>query len=357
MPEIPEKFDKHHKHTNGYTANNGKQFRKAAFVKNRIELMHGWLQQDLGYSDYSLMTASADASFRRYFRLQTNGQSFIIMDAPPEEEDCRPYIDIASRLFGGGLNVPEVLAKDLEKGFLLLTDLGESLYLDHLSDANADSLYSDALNALFLMQEAVSPDGLPDYDDKLLQNEMNLFQDWLLERHLGQSPSQQELNALRETSQLLLNNALQQPRVFVHRDYHSRNLILSATNNPGILDFQDAVQGPVSYDLVSLLKDCYIKWPPGKIYSWVDQFYGELKNKPFTRKTFVTWFDLMGVQRHLKASGIFARLCHRDGKKGYLKDIPRTLSYIIDLEDNYPELGPLADLISRRVLPALEKGA
>ncbi len=353
MPEIPEKFDKHPNHENDHVTCTDKHFGELTFMNAREDLMHKWLRHDLGYSSYKLTTASVDASFRHYFRLVTDSQSFIVMDAPPAQEDCRPFMDIASRLLGGGLNVPEVLASDLEKGFLLLSDLGKSLYLDQLSEANAERLYGDALKALLLMQRAVSPDGLPGYDEALLQTEMDLFHDWLLVRHLDLPLDQQERNGFKAICQLLRDNALQQPRVFVHRDYHSRNLMVSGENNPGILDFQDAVRGPITYDLVSLLKDCYIKWPSDWIYGWVDHFYEGLNNSSFGREEFITWFDLMGVQRHLKASGIFARLWHRDGKPGYLKDIPRTLSYIIDLENKHTELGPLVRLIRQRVLPAL----
>lgn len=323
-------------------------------MTDRIDLMRQWLES-LGYMDYELSIASADASFRQYYRIKHDGLTFIIMDAPPEHEDCRPYINVSDMLLQGGLNVPRIINSDLEKGFLLLTDLGETLYLDILSDDNVDELYHDAVEALLKIQGNVQAQSLPPYDAKHLQNEMDLFRDWLLDKHLDLFLDKTELESLSKIFCLLVSNAQQQPQCFVHRDYHSRNLLWSEENNPGILDFQDAVYGPLVYDLVSLLKDCYIKWPRERIIGWIEQFYARCKIGNIELEEFIRWFDLMGVQRQLKASGIFARLWHRDGKPGYLKDIPRTLSYISDLEGHYPELEPLIDMIRKRVLPGLDK--
>jgi aminoglycoside/choline kinase family phosphotransferase len=278
------------------------------------------------------------------------------MDAPPENEDCRPFVAVAKHLGELGLNVPEVYEADFEQGFLLLSDLGSEHYLDRLKDSDSSRLYADAMSALSLMQAGGERDGLPPYDSQLLQREMGLFREWLLEQHLGLSLNTDEQQMLDDIFQLLIANALEQPQVFVHRDYHSRNLLVTPAKNPGILDFQDAVLGPVTYDLVSLLKDCYISWPREQVQGWVSVYFAQALQAGVVQKEhekgFLRWFDLMGVQRHLKASGIFARLNIRDGKPGYLQDIPRTLNYIVEIAPEYPELKQLAWLIKERVLPA-----
>jgi len=327
-------------------------------MTERLKLLHEWLGAGLGIKDYTLLPASEDASFRRYFRISYAGLSRIIMDAPPEKEDCGPYIDITGRLLECGVTVPEIQARELSLGFLLLDDLGTDLYLQTLTEDNADTLYAQAIGAIIKMQTGARTDGLPPYNETLLLDEMGLFRDWLLDRHLGMEKTSAVARILEDSFSLLKQAALQQPKTFVHRDYHSRNLLVSAAQNPGIIDFQDAVSGPVSYDLVSLLKDCYIKWPRQKIKFWAQAYYRqarELSVFDTSEKEFLRWFDLMGVQRHLKASGIFARLCHRDGKTEFLNDIPRTLSYILDLEQEYPQLQALIGLIRDRVLPALEE--
>jgi N-acetylmuramate 1-kinase len=322
-------------------------------MPDRLEQLHIWICKSLGMNDYKLQPASEDASFRRYLRLQFGTQTFIVMDAPPEREPCEPFIDIANRLLAAGVNVPEILEVDAANGFILLSDLGSRLYLTGLNDENADMLYDDALAALLTMQQRADITGMPLYSDNLLQAEMNLFTDWLLGRHLRIYLNDDQHHTLNNVFDMLKENALTQPQVFVHRDYHSRNLMICEELNPGILDFQDAVIGPVTYDLVSLLKDCYIKWPRDRVNAWALDFYYQLEQSAFSESEFLRWFDLMGVQRHLKASGIFARLFHRDNKNGYLKDIPRTLSYIIDLQSDYPELEVLIELLNNKVIPAL----
>ena len=283
------------------------------------------------------------------------------MDAPPDREDSRPFIEVAGYLESIGLNAPRVLAADLEQGFLLLTDLGSTQYLETLSKDTsiADRLYADAISSLVHLQKGgVSYQGaLPTYDADFLRVELALFHDWLCGRHLGVEFDDQEAMQWSQLCDLLVDNALQQPQVFVHRDYHSRNLMLTDIDNPGILDFQDAMEGPLTYDLVSLLKDCYIKWPVERILQWAGQFYAgldEAQLQGMDQASFVRHFELMGVQRHLKAAGIFCRLNHRDGKPGSLPDIPRTLSYIVDLRQRYEELSFLVDLIERRCLPHFE---
>lgn len=321
-------------------------------VSQRLEQLNHWLRHELGLPAYELAPASADASFRRYFRVSFAGETRIVMDAPPEKEDSAPFVRIGRRLHGIGLNVPFIHAEDLAQGFLLLDDLGDESYLSVLNEQNVDRLYGDAIAALGTLQvHWPAADELPPYDERLLQQEMELFRHWYLQVHLGLSLSQTEQQLLDKAFAALAQLALAQPQVAVHRDYHSRNLMVHP-HNPGILDFQDAVFGPLSYDLVSLLRDCYIQWPLKQVQGWAMDYHdlavenGILHERQEER--FLQWFDWMGVQRHLKASGIFARLNHRDGKPGYLKDIPRTLGYIAEVAREYPELTELYGLLQDR---------
>ncbi len=323
-------------------------------MAERIKKLEKWLADQVGLPPFSLKPASADASFRRYFRITQGDKSYIAMDAPPDKEDCRPFVAIARQLKSAGLNVPSVHAENLEQGFLLLDDLGSSLYLDTLNPDNADQLYGDAIASLVQLQSKVSAKVLPPYNRALLMQEMELFREWLLQKQLGLSLSESEHSLLSQGFELLADNALAQPQVAVHRDYHSRNLMQSRPN-PGILDFQDAVNGPATYDLVSLLRDCYIQWPAEQVEGWAMIYFRQAVKSGVLlsehEEKFLQWFDLMGVQRHLKAAGIFARLDQRDGKPGYIKDIPRTLGYIETVAARYSGLNHLARLISGRVLP------
>lgn len=313
-----------------------------------------------GLADADPQPASGDASFRRYFRVHSATASYIAMDAPPEQEDCKPFIQIAGYLESMQLQAPRVLEANLDDGFLLLTDLGNTQYLDLLNEdsAAADTLYPTALRALLIVQSRgeAFQSSLPAYDDELLRFELSLFHDWLCEKHLDIEFADDDEASWQSLCDTLVSSALDQPQVFVHRDYHSRNLMVT-DDGPGILDFQDAVEGPLTYDLVSLLKDCYVKWSDTQIDEWCRSFCSDARNiglHSLSDDQFVHAFDLMGVQRHLKAAGIFARLNHRDGKPGYLLDVPRTLSYIADLAGKYPELTFLVDLINERCLPSLE---
>jgi len=316
----------------------------------RLQLLHHWLENELGLTQYTLAPASADASFRRYFRLTQDGDTRIIMDAPPGKEDIHPFINIAALLRSLGLNAPEVMEQNLEQGFLLLSDLGQRDYLSALNEASVEQLYGDALQALFALQACSLPTEypLPPYDLTRLMNEMGLFRDWYLGRHLRLEMIPDLRFMLDEVFSALADNALQQPQVCVHRDYHSRNLMLCEPN-PGVIDFQDAVLGPVTYDLVSLLRDCYIAWPRERVEGWVAQYHatitaaGRLDGVELAQ--FLHWFDLMGVQRHLKATGIFARLNYRDAKPGYLADIPRTMGYVKEVCARYTVLQPLGYLV------------
>ncbi|MCW8906956.1 MAG: phosphotransferase [Sedimenticola sp.] len=327
-------------------------------MAEREQVLQEWLKGLIGGGGFSIEPASDDASFRRYFRVTLpGGESRIAMDAPPGREDCGPFLDLAQRFSVLGLHVPRVYAADPARGFLLLEDLGSTHYLDVLSPATADRLYGDALAALVILQSVGPREGLPPYDEALLRQEMALFPEWLLARHLGLSLDDAESRILSQVMGLLVECALEQPRVCVHRDYHSRNLLVTDSPSPGIIDFQDAVLGPVTYDLVSLLKDCYVEWPLQRVHDWALGYFelalqsGVLQSVQEER--FLRWFDLMGVQRHLKASGIFARLKHRDHKSAYLADIPRTLGYIVEVAGRYPELEGLGRLVRDRVLPRL----
>jgi hypothetical protein len=325
----------------------------------RLVQLDRWLHAACGLDGFDIAPASGDASFRRYFRVTLpGGDTRIAMDAPPEHEDCRPYLQVAAALAAAGLHVPAVAAADLAQGFLLLEDLGSTVYLDVLTEQTVERLYGDALGALAAMQACVPQEGVPPYDRALLLREMALFPDWLLERQLGIAVDPGLRALLDQTFDRLVDAALEQPRVFVHRDYHSRNLMVAAPPTPGVLDFQDAVIGPVTYDLVSLLKDCYVRWPRARVDEWAMGYFRLAVQSGIVEAAvedrFLRWFDLMGAQRHLKAAGIFARLNLRDGKPGYLNDIPRTLGYLVEAADRRPELEGLAGLIATRVLPALE---
>lgn len=281
------------------------------------------------------------------------------MDAPPPEEDCLPFVRIAGYLEALQLTAPRVVEADIEKGFLLLSDLGHEQYLQRLQNEpqQADKLYADAIDALLLLQRrgAAYQGSLPAYDDEFLQMELALFRDWLCGTHLNLLFTDDDEQAWQKTCDVLVENALRQPQVFVHRDYHSRNLMVVQDGNPGILDFQDAMEGAFTYDLVSLLKDCYISWPAARVRAWALDFYeksADAERHQIDESQFLRFFELMGVQRQLKAAGIFCRLNHRDGKAAYLSDVPRTLAYILEIGPRYDELTFLAKLIQERILPA-----
>lgn len=282
------------------------------------------------------------------------------MDAPPPREDCRSFVKVAGYLESMALNCPRILGADLQNGFILMTDLGTVSYLDVLMQdrSRAAELYEDAITALLVMQEKgdAFEQQLPAFDYDFVSFELSIFRDWLCGRHLRIDFSDEEEKEWQNCCEFLIDNALRQKQVFMHRDYHSRNLMVTEENNPGILDFQDAVEGPLTYDVVSLLKDCYIKWPDEQVKTWVLDYFervGEHVKGDLIEEDFLRHFDLTGVQRHLKAAGIFARLNHRDGKPGYLDDIPRTLEYISDTAVRYDELGFLSDLIANRISPLM----
>jgi hypothetical protein len=324
----------------------------------RRTLLEHWLRHDLGFATAHIAPASADASFRRYFRCVDASGSYIVMDAPPEREDLGPFIAAAAALAAMGVTVPAVLATHLERGFLLLSDLGATHYLAALrAGGDADALYAVATEALLRIQcrggEAAA--SLPSYGVALLDRDVQLFPEWFLGRHLGMTVTPEERDLIEWTSARLAAVALEQPQVYVHRDYHSRNLMTIGADGPGILDFQDAIRGAVTYDLVSLFKDCYVVWPRRRVLDWI----GDYRRRAIAaglpigvgEDTFVRWFDLMGLQRHLKVLGIFARLWHRDGKSGYLGDLPTVWAYVLETTGLYPELAELDRWLRTAVAP------
>jgi len=324
---------------------------------DRSEALRRFVAATLGDNAFALAPASADASFRSYWRVRAGVHSWIAMDAPPDKENLAPWLDIDQRLRTAGVNAPEVLAADRAQGFLLLADLGTRTYLPELNKTGVDAsrvdkLYADAFDALLCMQTRVDTHGLPDYNRTRLIAEMQLLPEWFLKRHLGFTPSCQAWDIIEAAFTRLTHAAQEQPQRFVHRDYHSRNLMIVPANNPGIIDFQDAVIGPITYDLVSLLRDCYIEWPVARVDEWVERYRQRLVAAGVTdtdSAQFSRWFDLMGLQRHLKVLGIFCRLWYRDGKAEYLADLPLTLRYALGVAQAYAEFADLAVLLKRAV--------
>lgn len=317
---------------------------------SRFDALEQWVAQALGPGDLEFARASEDASFRRYFRVRRGADTWIAMDAPPEREDCRPFVHVAQLMTEAGLHVPRILAQDLERGFLLLSDLGTTTYLKALDASNADRLFADALDALVRWQLASRPGVLPPYDEVLLRRELDLFPEWYLGRHLAYTLDDDERAQLETLFARLIASSLAQPQVYVHRDYMPRNLMLSEPN-PGVLDFQDAVYGPITYDVVSLFRDAFLSWPEARVLDWTVRYWERARgaglpvDRDFGR--FYRDFEWMGLQRHLKVLGIFARIHYRDGKPGYLEDTPRFIGYARTVAERYVELKPLAGLLDR----------
>ena len=323
-------------------------------MDSRLAALERWLGARFPRDTLTISPASADASFRRYWRAAlADGRSYVAMDAPPDKEDCRPYLHVAAQLAAAGVHVPRIHAQDLEQGFLLIEDLGAETYLQRLSaqgDApeGARDLYAAATDALVRIQLASRPGVLPEYDRDLLEREMRLFPDWYMARERRAAPSAAQARVLDAAFAAILENNLAQPKVFVHRDYHSRNLMVCEPL-PGVLDFQDAVYGPITYDLVSLFRDAYIAWEEERVLDWVVRYWEKAREAGLPVRgdfgEFYRDFEWMGVQRQIKVVGIFARLCHRDGKARYLEDIPRVLGYLRAACGRYRELGALARLL------------
>jgi aminoglycoside/choline kinase family phosphotransferase len=316
---------------------------------DRLARLRQWTEAVLPAPLVGLEVASADASFRRYFRALTAGGSYIVMDAPPSHEDCGPYIHIARLFRAAGANTPEILAENREEGFLLLTDFGNTTYLMALNEVTADDLYRDANAELVKIQAASRPGELPEYDEALLRRELMLFPDWYLARHLKVELTEKQQQVMATAFAAILANNLAQPKVYVHRDWHSRNLMVTEKNNPGVLDFQDAVYGPITYDLASIYKDAYIAWDEERVLDWVIRYWQSARQAGLpVHEDFADFyrdFEWMGVQRHIKVLGIFARLYHRDGKAGYLKDMPLVMHYLRRACERYGELRPFLGLL------------
>ncbi|NBF12929.1 phosphotransferase [Pseudomonas sp. Fl4BN1] len=324
----------------------------------RLQHLKVWLDEQLaivyaaqGWGEVpsaTLTAASSDASFRRYFRWQGAGRSFVVMDAPPPQENCKPFVDIAHLLATSGINVPKIYAQDLPRGFLLLNDLGNQTYLDVIDENNADAFFDDALQALLAFQQLPMDAPLPSYDVALLRRELELFPEWYVGRELGVTFNQQQREQWQKVTDLLIDSALAQPKVLVHRDYMPRNLMLSEPN-PGVLDFQDAVYGPVTYDVTCLFKDAFLSWPESRVQGWLNDYWNQARARGIAVHEdfdeFLRASDLMGVQRHLKVIGIFSRICHRDGKPRYLADVPRFFAYIEAVLARRPELVELSQLL------------
>ncbi|MGZ5041339.1 MAG: aminoglycoside phosphotransferase family protein [Usitatibacter sp.] len=317
-------------------------------MDDRFTALGEWLAGPLGREPFRIERASADASFRRYFRVFLAGRTLIAMDAPPEHENSRAFIKVAALLRASGLNAPEVLAHDLERGFLLVTDLGTTPYIKALNEANARALFGDATSALVRWQADSRPGVLPEYDEALLRRELSLFPEWYVARHLGVTLSARQQESLEGVFRAIIARNLAEPRVFVHRDYMPRNLMV-AEPNPGILDFQDAVHGPISYDVACLFRDAFISWEEELVLDGTIRYWEKARRAslPVSADFGEFWRDVewMGLQRHLKVLGIFARLHHRDGKKGYVEDTPRFLGYVRRTVSRYDELAPLGRLL------------
>ncbi len=324
---------------------------------SRINIISAWLDAVLGSEYGAILPASSDASFRRYFRIASHNSTFIVMDAPPERENIWPFLKVARLLTAADIQVPQIYNYDVKRGLMLLQDFGAESYLDRFALEDPELWYQGAMHTLFKLQTQTLPKStnLPSYDVALLSRELGIFYEWFLNSYLSiEIPEavQASLNSV------LIDSALQQPYTVVHRDFHSRNLMALADYTPGVLDFQDAVIGPITYDLVSLLKDCYIAWPEERVNLWRDTYFLRLQQAGILQvdaAKFKQWFDWMGLQRHLKAIGIFARLHLRDGKSGYLPDIPRTLAYVMQVTASYAELNALHSFLQDQVMPRFEQ--
>ena len=315
-----------------------------------------WAREALGDPGACLVRASVDAGFRSYWRSEGTATSHIVMDSPPDREDVRPWLRIRDLLEAGGVRVPRVHARDVERGFLLLEDLGTNTLLQVIGDDNADAMFDAAIDQLLALQAIAAPAYLPAYDEAMLARELRLFDEWFLGRHLGIALDCDAMETLDLAYRRLIDAALAQPRVLVHRDFMPRNLMPAGNDGLAVLDFQDAVAGPIAYDPLCLFKDAFRSWPQARVDAWLDRYHARataagLPLPPLAR--FRRDADLIGVQRHLKVIGIFARLCHRDGKSKYLADVPRFFAYLDGVLPNYPEMAPLRELIELRVKPAM----
>jgi aminoglycoside/choline kinase family phosphotransferase len=319
----------------------------------RADALRRFAETALAATGLSIEPASADASFRSYWRVTTPDRAFVVMDAPPEKENLDPWLDIGARLHKAGLHTPEVHAVDRAQGFVLMEDLGTRLYLGELGDATVDALYADALDALHRMQTSVDTAGLPAFDETFVTTELEIMPEWFLKRHLGYEIGCDEWDVIELAFRTLITAVRSQPQTFMHRDYHSRNLlVVDGARRPGVIDFQGAMIGPIAYDLASLLRDCYIAWDAERVGGWVAAYserlrHAHLIDSHVDAARFRRWFDLAGLQRHIKVLGLFCRLNYRDGKAHYLADLPLVWHYVVTVAERYAEIAPLAELLKR----------
>lgn len=323
---------------------------------DRQNALKEWLVNIIPQNDFILTSLTGDASFRRYFRIQYNGLNQIVMDAPPGKEDLEPFVHIAQTLANAGVTTPAILAMDLQQGFLLLSDFGDELLLAKLKSDTVDAYYKQSINTLFKIQACSIDDPmLPDFDKEFMLKEMNVCNEWFFNAYLKLDLQDSDILLVKETMERIAAEVSQQPLTFIHRDYHSRNLMIIDNDHEselGVIDFQDAMRGPLTYDLVSLLKDCYISWPRNKVLQWVQFFYehSTAAQAHYSFAEFVRAFDLCGLQRHIKVLGVFSRLFLRDGKAGYLKDLPLTLNYVLECSEIYEEFHPFFNFLQKRVV-------
>ncbi len=321
-----------------------------AVPNERAERRLAWTRSALADPTLQLQVASADASFRSYWRTASADRSWIVMDAPPGKEDIVPWLDIGARLAAAGLHTPQVHAVDHAQGFILMEDLGDALYLPALHAGDADALYGDALRTMLTMHAHVSPEGLPAFDEAWMVMEMDLMPEWFIGRHLGIERDCDDWDAIEVAFRAILDAARTQPQRFMHRDFHSRNLLVVDDNSPGVIDFQGAMRGPLTYDLASLLRDCYIAWPAERVASWREDYRRQAVALGLTDADpagFARWFDLTGLQRHIKVLGIFCRLAYRDGKPAYLSELPLVWRYVREVGGLYDDIRPLIALLER----------
>ncbi len=319
---------------------------------DRADQRLAWTRQALSDPALQMEVASADASFRSYWRTDSGGSSWIVMDAPPGREDIGPWLDIGARLARAGLHTPAVRASDAAHGFVLMEDLGDRLYLPELDASSADALYAPAIDAILAMQSAVSTDGLPAFDEPWMVMELELMPEWFLRRHLGVEPECEDWDPIESGFRAILDAAHAQPQRFMHRDFHSRNLLVVPDNMPGVIDFQGAMRGPLAYDLASLLRDCYIAWPEERVSAWREGYRRRAVALGLTdagEAEFARWFDLVGLQRHIKVLGIFCRLAYRDGKPGYLADLPLVWTYVREVGNRHAQVRPMVALLERAI--------
>jgi aminoglycoside/choline kinase family phosphotransferase len=323
-------------------------------MQTREDALRCWLKNVFSHDDFKLTPLSGDASFRRYFRLFTNNESYVVMDAPPEKEPLAPFLAVQTLLKNAEICVPECFAKESQQGFLLLSDFGDQLLLYSLTPENTETSYEKSIQAMIQFQ-SISPADLPQFNQAHIHQELGLFQDWFLQKHLGLVLTEDELHLLQETFDFLAQKLVQQPQVFIHRDYHSRNIMRLTDNRLGLIDFQDAMRGPLTYDLVSLLKDCYIQWPQDKLEQWTNYYYTHAPQaQQLSYADFMQAFEFCGLQRHLKVLGIFSRLALRDNKTQFLNDLPLTLHYVLNCLQTQPKLERFYEFMQQRIgsLPA-----